>query len=111
MTQQDYKPTNDKAEPRPKVKKNKVSAWSRFKAFKSRLWQSIVENWHYAMYVSHQLAKLVTAASLLTVSAVSFWYAYNHSFAVAGAKQWVMFAGILIGLLGAGQFLKTLGKK
>jgi hypothetical protein len=63
------------------------------------------------MYVSHQLAKLVTAGALLTVSAVSFWYAYNHSFAVAGAKQWVMFSGILIGLLGAGQFLKTLGKK
>lgn len=105
MTQTEYKPSDKPAEKRASTKK--VSKESKYTTFKN--W--VVNHWHEAMYVSHQLAKLVTAGALLTVSAVSFWYAYNHNFAVMGAKQWIMFSGILIGLLGAGQFLKTLGKK
>ncbi len=71
----------------------------------------VVNHWNEAMYVSHQLAKLVTAGALLTVSGYSFWLAYNNTFAISFAREWVLFSGILIGLLGAGQFLKTLGKK
>ena len=107
MTQTDYKPDNKPAEKRPSTKKVSKEKWTRTK----KAWNWIVAHWHEAMYVSHQLAKLVTAGALLTVSAVSFWYAYTHDFAVSGARVWVMFSGILIGLLGAGQFLKTLGKK
>jgi len=77
----------------------------------SQVKTTVTSNWENFMVISHNLAKLVTAAALLTVSGYSFWIAYNHSFAVIGAREWVLFSGILIGLLGAGQFLKTLGKK
>ena len=61
--------------------------------------------------IGRNLSHLVEAAALLVVAGYAIWSAQSHDFANQHADKVVLFSGVLIGIRGAWELIKSLNRK